>query len=65
MLITSAESWSARVVKEGCYFGGVYLSLGGRQAGKSGRVVKLGRWDGKVYDLSEVTRWERCVGGVR
>ena len=33
---------------------------------KGGRVVS---WEvgkvGKVYDLSEVTRWERCMGGGR
>ena len=36
MLIASAESRSAKVVKEGCYFGGVYLSLG--EGGKLGQV---------------------------
>ena len=37
------------------------------------REVSWERWEsskvvgkvGKVYDLSEVTRWERCMGGVR
>ena len=31
------------LVKEPCYFGGMYLSLGGRWAGKGGRVFS---WEG-------------------
>ena len=55
------------LVKERCYFGGVYLLLGGRWAGKGRRVVS---WEGqkivwvewsdkvgKVCEWSEVTRW--------
>ena len=57
------------LVKESFYFGGIYLLLGCRWAGKGGRVL---RWEGmkgvwvewsgklgKVYEWSELTRWER------
>ena len=77
--LTSQLSWVAAwllvtrvcpvyLVKEGCYFGGVYLSLGGRWAGKGGGVVNWeggkGVWlewsdkVGKVCEGSEVTSWE-------
>ena len=76
--LTSQLSWVAAwllvtrvcpvyLVKERCYFGGIYLSLRGRWAGKGGRVLS---WEGgkdvwvewgvnvvKVYEWSEVERW--------
>ena len=67
--LTSQPSWAAAwlpgtrlcsvyLVKGGCYFGSVYLLLGGRWAGKDGRVVS---WEvGKGVWL----KWSDKVGKV-
>ena len=74
-LLSCAATWllvtrvsRVYLVKEGCYFGGANLLLGGRWAGKSGRVVSWegGKgvwldWSDKVWKMcewSEVTSWE-------